>query len=158
MAPVTYRCDPNLYNKYYTQTGSGGMEVFAGLPYQNGYGIGSMLGALFRTIIPAIGRTVAPLVKSGAKAIGRSVIRTGGRVLKDVISKRQGIKNSLRTHAKQELEHLTGRALNKIAKSVTEKRAGHSGAHRKQIAASRKRKKKASRLANKKHRPGDIFD
>ena len=59
----TYCCDTRAYESYYlNQVGSGG-TYFNGPQYQNGYG---GLSGIFN----AISKTVIPLIKSGAKAIG----------------------------------------------------------------------------------------
>lgn len=52
------------------------MNVYRGTPYQRGYGIGSFLGGLFRT--------VAPILRSGAKAVGKQVLRSGIGFLGDI--------------------------------------------------------------------------
>lgn len=52
--------------------------VYKGAPYQRGHGIGSFLGGLFRTI--------TPLLKSGARAVGKEALKTGMNVLGDVLS------------------------------------------------------------------------
>lgn len=65
------------YLAYYrNQLGQGVSIVYRGASHQRGHGIGSFLGGLFRTI--------SPLIKSGAKAIGKEVLRTGINVLSDV--------------------------------------------------------------------------
>lgn len=69
--------DPYLVY-YKNQLGSGVSVVYKGAPYQRGHGIGSFLGGLFRTI--------TPLLKSGAKAVGKEALKTGMNVLGDLIS------------------------------------------------------------------------
>lgn len=67
------------YLAYYKQQlGHGVSVVYRGALHQRGHGIGSFLGGLFRT--------VTPLLKSGAKAIGKEALRTGINVLSDVVS------------------------------------------------------------------------
>jgi hypothetical protein len=68
--------DPYLVY-YKNQLGSGVSVVYRGAPYQRGHGIGSFLGGLFRTI--------TPLLKSGAKAVGKEALKTGINVLQDVM-------------------------------------------------------------------------
>ena len=46
---------------YYVKQAGNGLPVFRGASFQKGYGIGSVFGS--------IGRTVLPLLKSGAKAV-----------------------------------------------------------------------------------------
>ncbi|KAK3932649.1 hypothetical protein KUF71_013723 [Frankliniella fusca] len=57
---------------------AGGGQYYAGSSYQKGHGIGSWLGGLFRTVLP--------LLKSGATAVGREAARAGAHVLADVAS------------------------------------------------------------------------
>lgn len=65
------------YLAYYkNQLGSGVSVVYKGAPHQRGHGIGSFLGGLFRSI--------APLLKSGAKAVGQEALRSGINVLSDI--------------------------------------------------------------------------
>jgi len=46
---------------------------------QRGYGIGNFFGSLFRW--------VRPLLWSGAKAVGRQTLRTGGKILTDIAAR-----------------------------------------------------------------------
>lgn len=67
------------YLAYYKlQLGNGVGMVYKGAAYQRGHGIGSFLGGLFRTI--------TPLLKSGAKAIGSEALKTGVNLLGDLVS------------------------------------------------------------------------
>ena len=59
---ATYCCDSKAYERYYlTQVGNGG-PYFSGAPFQRGYGLGSIFGSIAKSIMP--------LIKSGAKAVG----------------------------------------------------------------------------------------
>jgi hypothetical protein len=68
------------YIKYYEDQAGKGLNVYRGANYQKGHGIGSFLGGLFRTVLP--------LLKSGAKAVGREALRTGAHVLGDIVEQR----------------------------------------------------------------------
>ena len=60
---VKYCCDSKAYQSYYlNQIGHGG-PYFSGAPFQNGYGLGGIFSSLAKSIMP--------LIKSGAKAIGK---------------------------------------------------------------------------------------
>ena len=64
---VPYCCNAKAYEQYYlNQVGHG---VFRGAQYQQGYGLGN--------IFSAISKTILPLVKSGAKAVGKEALRSG---------------------------------------------------------------------------------
>lgn len=68
------------YEKYYDDqvTGSGGAVdgVYVGTEYQRGHGIGSFLGGLFRRALP--------LIKSGARTVGKEALRTGVNIVNDM--------------------------------------------------------------------------
>ena len=62
-----YCCDSRLYEKYYAdQVGGGAMPYFSGSRYQRGYGLGNIFGS--------IAKSVLPLLKSGAKTVGKQLL------------------------------------------------------------------------------------
>lgn len=67
-----------ITHHYVTQAGGGFGQFYAGSSYQKGHGIGSWLGGLFRTILPVL--------RSGASAVGKEAARAGSAVLADVAS------------------------------------------------------------------------
>ena len=74
----TYCCDTRAYEHYYlNQVGRGG-TYFSGSRYQSGYG---GLSGIFN----AISKTVMPLLKSGAKAIGKQALKSGVGFASDVL-------------------------------------------------------------------------
>ena len=62
-------------NYYLGQVGSGG-AAFAGARYQRGHGLGGIFIGLFRA--------ATPLLKRGAMALVKQIIRSGSQVAKDV--------------------------------------------------------------------------
>lgn len=76
------------YTKYYTDQAGHGLPVFAGARIQKGHGIGSILGGLARMVMP-LAKQVLPIVKKQA-------LRTGARVVGDLIQGR-----SLKSAAKK---------------------------------------------------------
>lgn len=72
-----YCCDKLAYERYYAQQAGGGLPYFAGARYQTGSGLGSVLAS--------IGRTLLPLVKSGAKTLGKHALKSGVTLAGDVI-------------------------------------------------------------------------
>jgi len=68
--------DPYLAYYRHQQLGHGVSSVYQGAAYQRGHGVGSFLGGLFRTI--------SPLLKSGARTLGREALRTGVGFLGDI--------------------------------------------------------------------------
>lgn len=71
-------CPYQLY--YANQAGSGIGAIYRGAPYQRGHGIGSFLGGIFRSILP--------LFKTGARAVGKEALRTGSNFLGDLVQNR----------------------------------------------------------------------
>lgn len=88
-----------LTNYYVTQAGGG--QFYVGLSHQKGYGIGSWLGGLFRSVFP--------LLRSGATAVGKEAIRAGGHILADV-ARGQNLKSSAKAHAREAVTNLKRRA------------------------------------------------
>ena len=75
---VKYCCDSKAYQSYYlNQIGNGG-PYFSGAPFQNGYGL--------RGIFSSLEKSIMLLIKSGAKAIGKQVIKGGLGFASDVLA------------------------------------------------------------------------
>lgn len=90
------------YQSYYHQQAGGGIgAIYRGAAYQKGHGIGSFLGSLFRSVLP--------LLKSGAKAIGRETLKAGVNMFDD-ISHNQNFKEAFQNRAKEAGENLKKRA------------------------------------------------
>ena len=66
------------YDDYYAQQVGGALPYFAGARVQRGHGFGSLLGGLLRT--------VAPLIKRGALALGNRALKTGAQIAGDILS------------------------------------------------------------------------
>lgn len=100
------------YLAYYkNQLGGGVSAVYRGSPYQRGHGIGSFLGGLFRTI--------TPLLKSGAKAVGKEALRTGINVLSDVVSTNEPVKHLITNRMHEFTGSLKRKADNKLNNVMT---------------------------------------
>lgn len=97
---------PQLTQYYLAQAGGGGMNFYAGSSHQKGYGIGSWLGGLFRTVLP--------LLRSGASAVGREAARAGSHVLADVASG-DNFSESFKNHAKQAVTNLKRKAASEMS-------------------------------------------
>ena len=72
-----YCCDKKAYENYYLHQVGNGLPYFTGARYQQGYGLGN--------IFSSIAKTVLPLVKSGAKAVGKEVLRSGVGFASDLL-------------------------------------------------------------------------
>ena len=66
------------YDDYYAQQVGGALPYFTGSRFQRGHGFGSLFGGLLRT--------VAPLIKRGALALGNRALKTGAQIAGDVLS------------------------------------------------------------------------
>lgn len=81
MAPriVPYFPDESgeMYEDYYANQVGEGMSVYRGKPIMTGNGIGSLFSGLARGVLP--------MLKNGAKTIGKKLLTTGASVLGDVI-------------------------------------------------------------------------
>ena len=73
-----YCCDSQAYQNYYLNQVSHVLPYFSGTRYQQGCGLGN--------IFSSTAKTVLPLVKSGSKAIGKQVLRSGVGFASDVLS------------------------------------------------------------------------
>lgn len=145
------------YDAYFdTQTGGGvgragygGIShVYIGSPNQRGHGIGSFLGGLFRRIIP--------LLKQGARTVGKEALRSGINVANDVLDKgihpREAFKTRLResgTNLKRKAEekinnlmHGSGYKATKINKLLHS--LGSSGVRRSGVTKRKKSSRKRS--------------
>ena len=72
-----YCCNSASYEKYYLdQIGHG--QYFSGVAFQRGYGLGNIFASL--------GKAILPLVKSGAKAIGKQALKSGVAFASDVLA------------------------------------------------------------------------
>ena len=66
------------YDDYYAQQVGGALLYFAGARVQRGHGFGSLFGGLLRS--------VAPLIKRGALALGNRALKTGAQIAGDILS------------------------------------------------------------------------
>ena len=71
------------YKEFYNQKGGGPIPVFRGSSYQKGYGIGSIIGGLFKSVLPVLKSTALPILKSGAKRLGKTALKTGFNILNE---------------------------------------------------------------------------
>ena len=72
-----YCCNSASYEKYYLdQVGHG--QYFSGAAFQRGYGLGNIFASL--------GKAILPLVKSGAKAIGKQALKSGVAFASDILA------------------------------------------------------------------------
>ena len=120
----------------------GALPYFAGAQYQRGHGLGSLFGGLLRSAMP--------LIKRGAVALGKGVLKTGVRVADDVMSG-QSIKKAIKRSVADAGRNLM-RGL--LAPGVrARKRIKRAPAKKRVTSATRRRKRQTSTK-----READIFD
>ena len=73
-----YCCDSQAYQNYYLNQVGHGLPHFSGARYLQAYDLGN--------IFSSIAKAVLPLVKNGAKAIGKQVLHSEVRFCSDVLS------------------------------------------------------------------------
>ena len=66
------------YNDYYARQVGGALPYFTGAHFQRGYGFGSLFSGLLRS--------VAPLIKRLAVALGKRALTTGAQITGDVVA------------------------------------------------------------------------
>ena len=106
----------NPYEDYYlNQVGKGAarLPVYSGLPVQRGHGFGGILRSL--------ARSAAPLLKRGAIAVGKQLLKTGGRVASDVVAGKN-LKTSLKRRAQESIQDLGKKVLGIKNASVPKKK------------------------------------
>ena len=80
------------YEQYYRNQVGSSDAFFRGTQIQRGYGLGNILGGLFRTALP--------ILKQGAKGLGKEVLRTGAEIASDALSG-PNVKTAAKTRLKQ---------------------------------------------------------
>jgi hypothetical protein len=75
----THHHDTKAYQDYYIITYT--KPVFAGRRYKKGHGLGNIFGGLFKAAMP--------LLKRGAKTLGREALKLPAMAYKEEISNRQ---------------------------------------------------------------------
>ena len=131
--------DAMNYNEYYAQQVGGALPYFTGSRVQRGHGFGSLLGGLLRT--------VAPLIKRGALALGNRALKTGTatQIAGDVLSGQ-----NIRTAAKRRVKIAGNELLQSLLVTPPGKRVKR--------AAPKKRTKRRTRTTTKRRLPRtDVF-
>lgn len=140
------------YLKYYVnQAGSGVGNFYSGPIYQRGYGVGSFLGGLFRSVLP--------LLKKGSLALGRELISCGTNVMDDIEQKvpvdvavaRHGLKSL--SNLKRKVANMTGNGYKGVKKAKSTQSRNSDRAvpkNKKKKSAKAKTKKKTNNTKSKK--------
>lgn len=131
MVKTRYVPNASFYDAYYTQKGGSGLNfpVFQGSVIQRGYGLGGLIAGLARSIVPFIGKTIAPIVargarhaipivKKGAVELGKHAFKSGTQSLADVLAKKKTPRSALASQAAEMQQKLA----EMIAKPTPKKR------------------------------------
>lgn len=133
-----FRVNPRHYEDYYLHQIGHGLPVFRGGRGQRGHGIGNILGGLFRSAVP--------LLKKGAKALGKEALRTGMAVAGDVLDGRS-LKSSVKTRGLAASKRVARKAVSSVTASSN---------------GNKKRKRQPTTTRNNRgnvgNRAPDIFD
>ena len=130
---VPFVCDAKVYKKHY---GHGLDRAFVGSVVQEGSGLGGLISSLVRRAIPI----VLPVLKKTAKSAGKTLVKRGSNVLKDVVLEKKNLKQSLKRHATE--------GLSDILEDITKQQSGQG-----------RRLCRKKNNANKRRRVNkDIFD
>ena len=97
-----YHCDAKSYQDYYLHQAGSGYPVYAGSRVQKGHGLGSVFGGLFKAAMP--------LLKKGAKTLGREALRTGLNIAGDVVQGKN-VKQAAQSRLKMAGKDLVNKAI-----------------------------------------------
>lgn len=138
MMLVPYECCQKSFEDYYIQQSGSGLNYYQGATFQKGYGFGGLFRSLFRAAVP--------LLKSGAKAVGKQLFHSGVGMLNDV-TQGENFKVAAKRHLKDAGRQLTDKAVTKMKTMIG------SGRYKKR----QRSKKSSSSPRAKKAKARDIF-
>lgn len=139
MMYVPYQCCQKSFEDYYVQQTGRGLNYYQGSSHQRGYGLGGLFRSFFRAAVP--------LFKSGAKAVGKQLFRSGVDLLNDV-TKGENVEMAVKKRLKEAGNVLTDKASTKVKTLI--------GSGKRNKKRKRTRKPVISRRA-KKEKTHDIF-
>ena len=87
-----YHSDVKSYHDYYLRQAGHGYPVYAGQRFQRGHGLGSIFGGLFKAAMP--------LLKKGAKTLGKEALKTGLNIAGDMVEGKN-FKQATKSRVKQ---------------------------------------------------------
>lgn len=135
---MNLREEADLLTHYYLdQAGNGG--IYQGSSFQKGYGIGSFLSGLFRSVLP--------LLKRSGAVISRELVKSGENILSDL-----GNDN---TNFKSVMKNRGGELFNNLKRKALEQMGGsgggvvHKAAKRRKISQSSSTRRKGKNVKRK---------
>lgn len=101
------------YQEYINYQVGGGLHsgigrVYVGAPYQRGSGIGSFLGGVFRYVLP--------LLKRGARAVGKEALTAGMNIMSDVTERNASLNEAFNSRIRESGEKLKRKAEERLEK------------------------------------------
>ena len=100
---TTHHPNAEAFHNYYLHQAGKGYPVYAGRRFQRGHGLGSIIGSLFKSAVP--------LLKKGAKVLGKEALKTGLNVAHDALQGEnvvQSFKKQTKATGKRMLDRVTG--------------------------------------------------
>jgi len=97
-----HHCQAKAYHDYYLHQAGRGYPVYVGTRYQRGHGLGSIFGSLFKSAVP--------LLKRGAKTLGREALKTGLNIAEDVVAGKN-LKQAAKSRLKSTGQNLLQKAI-----------------------------------------------
>ena len=143
--------DQAFYEQYYSSQAGNGIDYYSGrnyMPRQYGNGIGNFLRPL--------GRMLTPLIKKGAKTVGRNLLSTGVDIVKDLIDG-QSLKESAGMRFKETGRNMIGAIQSEFQPTKRVPRTRRPPARSPPVAAGMKRKRNVRRRTTKRTRARNIF-
>ena len=130
--------DARAYHEYYLNQAGRGYPVYVGTRYQRGHGLGSIFGSLFKSAVP--------LLKRGAKTLGREALKTGLNLASDVMEG-QNVTQAAKSRLKSTGQNLLQKAMDTV---------GPPG--QRAIKEPAKREKTRRRQTKQRKTSNDIFE
>lgn len=145
----------DIYTEYYlNQAGSGFSNVYAGPAYQRGYGVGSFLGGLFRSLYP--------LLKKGSVALGSELLKAGASCISDMshngdpqeVFKKRG-KETVQNLSKRVADHMFGKGYKNTVIGLKRSQSAKAakGVKKRKVTPKKQSKKKPKKNPKKKVKP-----
>ncbi|GFY12761.1 uncharacterized protein F54H12.2 [Trichonephila clavipes] len=106
---VPYNCCTKQFEDYYISQTGNGLPYYAGQSFQKGYGIGGWFKRLFRTALP--------FLKSGAKSVGKEVLKTSTQIANDMLEG-QSFPESARQRTNETGKKLIKKAIQKADEMI----------------------------------------
>lgn len=121
MGRVRYIPNQRAFDDYYHSQSGGNAAYFQGPSHQRGHGLGGIFGSLFRAAMPVFRTTIAPMLKTGAKAIASEALTTGVGVANDMLAGQSG-RESLESRLPMAGDRLARRGIKKLTNILEPRR------------------------------------